>query len=166
METKEKNNAAAAAEEQICGNAELLVLWGKANSGKSETISKLIDMMIDLGYKFAESDDSQDKIDRWFVFEIDGKRIGITTGGDDRKHIQKDMERMGKCDIYVAASHIKGQTVKLFKNLFSKENIYWIEKSRISRDDGAPCPEVLFRKSNALQAEEMLRVLEFLITRR
>lgn len=146
-------------------NSKLFSLWEKSNSGKTETISNLIDLLSKIGRLREEQCEKTSK-DKWCVVVFMDKNIGITTRGDDKKSISEDFAAIDNyskkhnfdIDVYICAAHEKGQTVVFLEHEFKKENIYWIEKSRFSIGDGK-LSEDFYSLENKNQAEGMLKLL-------
>lgn len=100
----------------------VITLSGKPNTGKTTTLKHLIALMRDdldfeIEYiknfngdcrtakcKYSETKKGNpEEIIAKFIHN--GKIIGVTTRGDNLKIIMSDFAKLGKCDIYVCASH-------------------------------------------------------------
>ena len=100
-----------------------IVISGASNVGKT-TVLKMVSKV------FAESKCAVpiDKIpsqkkDYWCSFEIDGKKLGIITFGDKSYYIKRAFHYLGKCDYYICASHLYGETIKAIFDLKDEYNI-------------------------------------------
>jgi len=92
----------------------IFALVGKGKTGKTTTLSLLIDL---LSKKAARVKSDNGNKDKQVVICIDGKHIGITTKGDDAEALNKALEKIfelekalgiDKCDLYVCACRSKG----------------------------------------------------------
>src|SRR5690554_3761011 len=96
----------------------LIILSGSTNSGKTQTLNKLICKLQD-EYPLAKTKDSNGKElkfetqlikgDRLVIFDsINGKKIGINTAGDNSKQVIDSIKLFNdnKCDIVVCATKV------------------------------------------------------------
>src|SRR5690349_13956648 len=60
----------------------IVALRGRGNSGKTNTIRRLHQLMIDNGYRLIETTFNAEKGDFRTVFQKKGKLVGITSSGD------------------------------------------------------------------------------------
>ena len=142
----------------------ILALWGKSNNGKSETILKLIDLLILNGAEVENAKISrQNAKDKWIVLRYKDKTIGITTRGDTRELLEEDFGNFKNCDICVCATHLYGGTVKFIEENYCKNNIYWLRKSAFSvgtiNEEKCNDLEAIYQYLNQRQAEDMLYFL-------
>ena len=146
------------------GNKTILALYGAANTGKTATLSKLIDL-----YKDLQKDMKEVRVeelpgfrwgDRGAVVHYKGKTIGIFTGGDSRDILEDAMNKLGENrDLYVCASHIKGQTADYLKK--EKKVICWLRKADADSDPKQGDHEkTLHAFINNQQANNMLEMIE------
>ena len=147
-------------------NSKLMALWAKSNSGKTKTIAILIDLLILNGGKILYYKEF-DCDNRLCIINFNDKTIGITTHGDTRALLEKDFKELDEknieIDIYICASHIKGQTVDYLRSAFKAENICWLEKSRLSCETGGKFEYDFYYTNNYNQAENMLYLLKRII---
>ncbi len=142
----------------------VLVLWGKSNNGKSETILKLIDLLVLSGAEIENPENlSRRARDKWVVLRYKDKLIGITTRGDARKVLEIDFKNFANCEICVCATHLYGGTVKFIEENYCENNIYWLRKSAFSvgaiNDEKCNDLETKYQYLNKRQAEDMLYLL-------
>lgn len=101
-------------------NLKIIALYGSSNTGKTATLKELIDKMLDNNYSIV-NEDKRDYAteDRCCVLEYMGKKIGITSAGDDTGILEKAFDFMigYNCDLYICATHNKGKTVKFVEKL-------------------------------------------------
>ena len=102
----------------------VIALYGAGGTGKTTTLN-LLNNLINPDNPAT----NLRKDDRYDPISYKGKQIVITTPGDNKKEIEKNIEHLEdkNCDILVTASRTWGQTVTELKN-FSK-NIRWIKKN-------------------------------------
>ncbi len=145
--------------------SKVLVLWGKSNSGKTDTLVQLINLLIENDCIFMEeSKHFGTSADKWCIIQFMGKKIAITTRGDDWNCLNADFEEINKykidIDIYICATHEKGKTVDFVKSKFEKENIYWIAKSRLSLGNEKRLNYGYYYTENKNQAYGILSLLK------
>lgn len=111
-------------------DAKVIVLWGRANSGKTTTLNHVVDELIKLGATIqygtvAPCDGKDTKIKLlWY-----GKTIGIVTGGDSETVIKDGCTELGDdCDIYVLAARSRGKTPCYIAKTFAYNLIVWHRK--------------------------------------
>ncbi|MCQ2552813.1 MAG: hypothetical protein MJ150_00720 [Clostridia bacterium] len=112
---------------------EIIALRGKSNTGKTETLKLLIDLICqeDLIARIDRKSDS------YAVAKIDGRKVGIITAGDDvrtiERYIKYLLEIEKKIDILVIACHA-GKTSDYLGSMYKKvsyiENAYFDEKHK------------------------------------
>ncbi len=109
-----------------------IALYEKGNSGKSTTIIKLINILVSGGASEYECDKiAGEKVS---VIRLGGKKIGITSRGDDKSVLKDDFSLLGECDLYVCASRTKGQTKEYLTEKFGDE-IIWQRKWRVTEPE-------------------------------
>lgn len=145
-------------------NTRILALWGKANNGKSETILKLIDLLISNGAEIKNAKNSRiNAKDKWVILSYKSKIIGVTTRGDTRALLEEDFENFKTCDICVCATHLYGGTVKFIAENYCENNIYWLRKSAFSvgtiNEEKFNDLETKYQYLNQRQAEDMFYLL-------
>lgn len=142
----------------------IVALYGVANSGKSELLKDVI--------KHFNPDLEINKYDMEAVFEYQGCKIGIATGGDDQIYIERHLDEFSnaKCDFLITACRTKGQTHTAIYNICDKFNIKndnggndieWILKSRL---EGKISTEEIFSKINKIEADCFIQFLKELIS--
>lgn len=111
----------------------ILALWGKSNNGKSETILRLVGLLINVGAEIINVKKVRvNAKDKWFVLKYKNKLIGITPRGDTRKLLKEDFDNFKDCDICICATHTSGATVKFIEENYHHDNIYWLRKASFS----------------------------------
>ena len=58
--------------------------------------------------------------DMYVIFEIGGRRIGITTDGDKESELRMAMERFSDCDLCFCAARSKGDTLAYLRKVTKK----------------------------------------------
>lgn len=147
----------------------IIALFGRSSSGKTETLNLLIDQMRENGYRFVCGDSSKNSNDRYCVLEHNGKKIGITTQGDDDSYLKNPFEFMmnKSCDWYICAARNKGSSVNFIKRLTENGTLFWHRKWTVSMVENGKYNDILcskFRnKVNSAQAEGLLNFINELL---
>ena len=115
-------------------NLNIIVLHGKSPSGKSETVLKAVELLLENGYSVKAKYSSESISDNiCCVIEKNNKLVGITTRGDDVSHLKKDFESLGYlCDLYICCSRSKGRTMAFLGGLSQDGIQLHLEKSTLS----------------------------------
>lgn len=101
-----------------------IVVSGKSNVGKTSSINLLIDRLIDEGYKtngphfYGEIRESND---RWIIFDINGKKLGIGSRGDGSEGVIASLTKLVGCNYVISASHLYGDSI----DEYLKESTDW-----------------------------------------
>ena len=107
----------------------IIVLYRRANTGKTTTLNYLIRLLD----KSKEGETHPLTEDRRVVISYDNKSIAVTTQGDNKYEINRNIKFFEKedCDILVTATRSKGQTPRAIYNYHKEINakIIWIEKN-------------------------------------
>jgi hypothetical protein len=100
----------------------IVALQGKGDTGKTTTIGILHDKLLKKGFKrenYVEGGQRRKGRRREFhaIFMVNGKKVGIASVGDLRKHIEPRLREFGKegCSIIVCACHTRGGTVEVIE---------------------------------------------------
>lgn len=143
-------------------DCKVLALQGKSSIGKTTTINKLIDYLLNKkgGKRLFEK--MHGEKDRCFVIAYNGKKLGITTRGDNVKCLSDDFAEFYDCDICVCAVHA-GLTRNYIKSLVSKpdENMICIARNYVSNSEDkatAKLQEAINIASQS-QAENILDII-------
>lgn len=114
----------------------IFALWGKHDSGKSQTILKVIDVMRNLADEilFEEPYGEHTGHDVAIVIKIKGVIIGITSRGDREEQLKYNLEIFLEqgCVVILCPTRSQKKTVT-YTEKFSRDNNYelvWIEKTR------------------------------------
>lgn len=105
-------------------NCKCIVASGKSNVGKTASINLLINKLIDAGYKvdgprfYGEKRESND---RWAIFTINGKKLGIASRGDGALGVIASLTKLVGCDYFISASHLYGDSI----DEYLKESTDW-----------------------------------------
>ncbi|MCF1958107.1 hypothetical protein L1K40_26395 [Escherichia coli] len=137
----------------------MLGVFGASSRGKSSTLLFLIEKLkLDennfiLINEEKTADTEKDKI---AIFEKNGLKIGVSTAGDIRKIVKKEVEKLIKeeCEIIITATRSKGKTTDIFNQL-AKEYEYkaqWFEKNTNAKEWSN---EWLCKDSNLKKSKEM-----------
>ena len=150
--------------------AKLIALWGKENSGKTKTLTLLINKLQNLfGATTIKNGKCSNSLDEWVILQYHNKRIGIITAGDDETMLKKCfdfIDNYGTCDIYVCASRVKRgkkSSVSYLETRFGNNDIMWQEKWRISYSGiSNPSVTTLQNRANDTQALDLVLAIEAL----
>jgi hypothetical protein len=112
----------------------IIVLQGKSNSGKSETISLLLDKLKnDNPIIIRDKHNKNSKDFNYVIIKINKVLIGITTYGDYPEQIKKYLKILiqEKCKILICACHNTVNSLDAFVKLkgFERQDIFFIPKS-------------------------------------
>lgn len=101
----------------------IIGLWGPGEKGKTKTLNLLIKSL----------GGPEGTVDRRVRLSYRKKRIAITTYGDDKEQLQKNVDFFNEesCDIYVTATRTRGGSVVELEKFEKKigAEIIWISKS-------------------------------------
>ena len=115
-------------------NIKCIVISGKSNSGKTTSILGLINSF--RKYKLIKegtfSDYNKTTKDRWAIFEINGKKVGLFSQGDSRFGIEHGLRETKDCDFIIGASHLYGDTISTYFDYkvkcFKQNEVLFINK--------------------------------------
>lgn len=137
-----------------------IVVSGKSNVGKTSAIKEFVGMALKLKEtKLLEQ--IPEKHDYWFKFSINNKVVGVITFGDSAKAISKAFKYLGKCDYYVCASHLYGETVNTVQNLKGIINPLFINKIGINKNND--CSQESFDEDNKRFSNQLLVLFKYMI---
>lgn len=148
-------------------DSKLIVLQGKGNRGKTETLNLLIRKLCDLfGAALInppmkpglnENNDA--------LLFYNGKRIGITTVGDDSGILEKSLSSLGSnCDLYICACRRRGSSKAYLEDRFSGHIIMWQDKWSVLEWSGTTAGlRGLQSKANDLQAHALVDAIDTMI---
>lgn len=150
-----------------------ITLCGLGNTGKTSTLKKLILKFIENGAKielldcfdkdFAELspvDRIKNTDDAVIKLSFNNRVIGITTRGDSAEALKEDFEKLGECEIYVCATHTRGNTIKFIKETADGNTLIIHDKwSVYSKETNLENEQ---KRSNEIQAEELFEQIKTL----
>ena len=104
---------------KFLNNMKILTAFETNNKGKTKMLNYVINLMSEAESGFSciayKQKNRKKPIDKTYVFKQNksGLIIGITTKGDDCYCLTKEFAFMQNynCDLYICASHIKGETI-------------------------------------------------------
>ncbi|MBQ3431745.1 MAG: hypothetical protein IJG23_03070 [Clostridia bacterium] len=147
---------------------EAIVLWGKANRGKTQTLNLVANL---LEYDFNSNSKKSFLFphsisdDKSIAIDVNGKKVGIITAGDSVKELTQGLNSLpNDCDLYICSSHTKGKTCNYLKNRFNNA-ILWISKWTIKdENDKVDFKENFFKnKANLIRAQEIVEIIKELL---
>lgn len=135
----------------------VIVLQGKGEMGKSTTLYYLIQAL-----KNKKTYDDFDRYDKCDVIYYKDKKIGVTTSGDNKDKLKRDIEKNlpENCDIIVCASRTKGSSVDYINDHFKKDLVIWLGRFSASSDDNEFNIEELQKNTNEWQAEKIKDIID------
>ena len=83
--------------------------------------------------------------------------MGITSRGDAADLLADDFAWMGDCDLYVCASHSRGNTVEFLEKKFSR--IIWQRRWDVLQDKYGIAFTSLYNDSNEAQAKTLYNLI-------
>ena len=138
-----------------------LVLYGKANVGKTTSLKLVIKKLLTKGAieaKGAYASGSNFSDDRRIILEYKGKVLGITTRGDTKVALEEDFAAFEEgLDLFICACRTKGETCDFIKNHFS--DIVWMKKIYTNNNYSYSIQKYI-DMINGLQAEMILDEIE------
>ena len=140
----------------------VIVLWGRANSGKTETLRICIDILLQTGGQILKGTvPANPTTDALVKLSWNGKTIGIGTEGDSREILENSYNNLGvDCDVYIFATRTRGGTVDFIIDNFNNSLILWhtkwyIEaKNEVFASFNSVCGVI-----NKLQADEIVKTI-------
>ena len=108
-----------------------IILWGRANTGKTTTLNLVIQNLLSLGATVEHDCTGNRVADRCLVLKYNGHRIAVCTDGDCESIVQRsfnDLKLAGATyDIFVGASRSRGASCKYIESQFSApgDQILW-----------------------------------------
>ena len=139
-----------------------IVVSGKANVGKTTSLKMLAEYFNSRKGVIMEDPENLNKQDYWCSFIISNKRVAIITFGDNADDIKRTFYYLGKCDFYICASHLYGETVKAIlglKNEYNIVNPLFINKTgTMSSND-----ETAIKNDNEVFVKQLILILDSII---
>lgn len=141
----------------------IFALQGKANKGKTRTLIFLIKELCNkqINKLFCQKTGPEDYCAK---FKHKGKKIGITTHGDDRSVLENDFNLLGDdCDIYVCAVRTKGETVEFVEEKSKGDTLVFFGKATYDVPNSSEPQDKLEskqKKINEYQAQLILCEIE------
>ncbi len=88
-------------------------------------------------------------------------KVGLTTKGDDDDALDKDFLLLGKCDLYICASHTYGSTVTWLQNRTKNGYLLRLSKATVLQEQGqVPNVAVITEQAiNTWQAEKIFEIV-------
>ena len=136
----------------------IIALWGKHDSGKTNTMKFLRDILLKRGAKETKIVDEYDFIS---VFDFQDKKVGVISGGDTKDILTGNFGKLPKdCDVVICPSRTKGETVHYLEEfVFNQEDLIWVKKAEI-RNNGKYSVEKEENIINLIQAEILFEELK------
>lgn len=104
----------------------IIILSGKAKSGKTTTLLSVIEQLKKIATKITDKRPNRKNArDRTVIIEINGMIIIIITAGDTLEVIEKEFERVAPlaCDILICATRTNGAGISHVKDIAKDHSI-------------------------------------------
>lgn len=137
-----------------------IVVSGKSNVGKTTSLKMFVEMAIKLDGAKLESP-IPDKYDYFFRFSLMNKVIDVITSGDKKDHIIKAFKSLGKCDYYVCASHLCGDTVNAITDLDCTINPLFLNKIGVKKN--LNISENRLNSDNVVFSNQLLQLFKIML---
>jgi hypothetical protein len=134
-----------------------IALRGRADSGKTYTISKVYELL-KAKYPAFKEEDFKITVDIRVILIINGFRIGIESQGDPDSRLENSLNLFikKKCDVIVCATRTRGQTVEAVEKLSKFDyEIKWLEQNYVK-----PAEQ---DKNNLAMAKDIIKEIEAII---
>ena len=138
-----------------------VVVSGKANVGKTTSLKMLAEYYNSRKDVIMEDPENLSKQDYWCSFIINNRRVAIITFGDKADDIKRAFHYLGKCDFYICASHLYGETVKAIlklKNEYNIVNPLFINKTGVSSNN-----ETIIKNNNEVFVKQLILILDSIL---
>jgi len=111
-------------------NQRLFVLYGRQNSGKTCTIKKACELFSAQENASVLSCEKVDEEDMVCIVEINGTKVGFSSGGDIREHVENGLVKLKDCEIVVCATRQKGPSMHYIYEYIGSTGhpLYWIRQ--------------------------------------
>jgi RNase H-fold protein (predicted Holliday junction resolvase) len=137
-----------------------IALKGRADSGKTFTISKVYELL-KAKYPPIEEEDFKIASDIRVILIIKGFKIGIESQGDPDSRLKNSLNLFIKkeCDVIVCATRTRGQTVEAVEKLSKFDyEIKWLEQNYVK--------PVEQDKNNLAMAKDIIKEIEAIILKK
>lgn len=135
----------------------IFVLQGKSSVGKTTTIKKIYNLLINelSAERVNANSEVLNKNDIRVILKIDNVYIGIGSEGDPGSELDKNLEIFVKnqCQIIICACRTRGRTVDWINKYSNEFKIEWIRKNPSNNQD----------ESNEKYAKEVVKRISSLI---
>lgn len=109
-------------------NQRLFVLYGRQNSGKTCTIKKACELFSAQENASVLSCERVDE-DVVCIVEINGTKVGFSSGGDTLKQVRDGLNKLKECGIIVCATRGRGPSMHyIYKYIDKTDQFYWIRQ--------------------------------------
>lgn len=136
-------------------NMKIVSLYGRGNIGKTTTLKKLLVKILrslpsrdavlktslhgkTIDEKIAEAfvhDTNECVIDCYAVVEINGRKIGLTTYGDNDSSMEEHFEKFADCDLCFCATRTYGSSCDFVYAKAGADNVYWYRQTYVTAND-------------------------------
>lgn len=108
----------------------LFVLYGRQDSGKTCTIKKACELFSAQENTSILSCEKVDEEDIVCVVEINGTKVGFSSSGDIREHVENGLKALKDCQIVVCATRQKGPSMHYIYEYIGNTDhqLYWIRQ--------------------------------------
>lgn len=108
----------------------IFALQGSSNSGKTTTLLKLIDLLLEDGAIIRKDLKKRKCKDSTLILKYRNCQIGITSLGDTKENLLSLFSNAGHCRLCVCACRSKGETVATIEKYAHEEDRFFLYKRR------------------------------------
>lgn len=144
----------------------IVALYGKGNIGKTTTLKTLlvkilrsfpsIKSVLDISLNGGTIDEMiADAFARdtaysvtncYAVMEVNGRKIGLTTMGDDANSMKAHFEKFVNCDLCFCAARTHGSSCDFIYSQANGDAVVWYNQTNVSASDGV---DIIIRRKAA-----------------
>lgn len=144
-------------------NMKILSLYGRSKKGKTLTLGILAKLLQRIGQFTNKAPRRKKEVCGVFsIYNAQGKeiKVGLTTKGDDDIALDYDFTLLGKCDLYVCASHLKGSTLTWLQNRTKNGYLLRLSKATVQEQGQMPNVAIITEQAiNTWQAEKLFEIV-------
>lgn len=147
----------------------IIALWETQNTGKTTTLKMVYNELKAQGYTLLLEPDESNR-DFYAIFEIDGIKVGLYTGGDNANSLKVPFDKFKEagCAVCITASRVRDTekgSVNFIRRQVRNSDIIWHRKAVIYRSNGGrkSNPVTEQQEINKIQADFIIKELQELL---
>jgi len=141
----------------------IIVLSGRGNTGKTTTLRKVVDKLMDFGAVPICGPYYKNKDDVFIGLKFGKTTIAIATEGDMSTEINKGIELLHSCTIiyyvYILASRSKGETRNCISSKFHGQTIIRLDRQAVTVDNDSVLESKLRNQVNEQQSDFIISLI-------